>query len=111
MNNLSFGRHLQLARKEKKLTVKELASFTNISARSIQQIECGNRSTSLPVLIQFCNALDITPQYLLSGDLNQSLSEKESEYTKIMDTILRLPKREYLLLEDMIHLLIEHKHR
>jgi len=110
MNNLSFGKHIKSARKKKNWTTERLAEMTSINNRSIQQIECGSRSTSLTVLIQLCNALEVTPQYLLSGDLNENLLDEQSEYIQMFETIIRLNKSDFTFINDMIKFVTSSKH-
>lgn len=57
--NQEIGEKLKEKRKEKKLSVSELAGYINTSPTYISQIEKGEYGISLLKFILFCNALEI----------------------------------------------------
>lgn len=67
MNN-SIGDFLQLIRKEKGLTQKELAEKINVSDKTISKWENGNSTPDTMILTSLCKALDISVNELLSGE-------------------------------------------
>ena len=75
------------------MTSDELAEKLRMSPAYIRQIECGNRKPSLDTLIELCNTLQVSPEYLLEGDLKPSRENESLE-----DRVRVLPPRERELL-------------
>lgn len=99
MDRVKFGRKLFAARKERNLTAERLASRTGISASFIRQIECGKRSPSMEFLITLCNELEVSPDYLLAGNLDKGRSDKLQE---IEAKIRSFSPRELRILENFV---------
>ena len=69
-NNLkSIGHNIQLARLKKGLTQETLAEKCNVSAKHISALETGVSTGSIPLIIDICNILDITPNYIFNKTL------------------------------------------
>ena len=66
-----LGRRINAARKDKGLTADQLSERCAINATYLRQIEGGGKMPSLPVFIALCNALQVSPTYLLSDALTQ----------------------------------------
>ena len=79
MKENTLGKYLNKVRKEYGLTAEKLAEICNINTVYLQQIEGGKKTPSLPVFISLCNALRISPDYLLQHELD------ENEVTKIKE--------------------------
>lgn len=69
MDKKLLGRKINLTRKEKGLTIEQLAEQCNINATYLRQIESGAKMPSLPVFITLCRQLSISPSYLLADYL------------------------------------------
>ena len=61
-----------LLRKKKGWSQEQLAEMAGISPSFLGHIERGTRVASVDTLVALCNALEVTPDYLLSASLNQS---------------------------------------
>jgi transcriptional regulator with XRE-family HTH domain len=72
MDNKSLGKRINSVRKDRGFTAEQLSERCNINAVYLRQIEGGIKSPSLPVFIDLCNALKISPDYLLRDDLEQN---------------------------------------
>lgn len=72
MERNKFGKYLNKVRKGRGLTAEKLAEICNINTVYLQQIEGGKKTPSLPVFISLCNALHISPDYLLQDDLEDN---------------------------------------
>lgn len=69
-NNLkSIGHNIQLARRKKGYTQEVLAEKCNVSAKYISAVETGISAGSIPLIIDICNNLDISPNYIFNGVL------------------------------------------
>lgn len=65
----AFGLKVYTARTEKQLTRDQAAEACGITTVFLRQIESGARIPSLPKLVALCNALGVSPAYLLSDSL------------------------------------------
>lgn len=77
MERIGLGKYINIVRKDRGLTSDRLSELCNINATYLRQIESGVKIPSLPVFIDICNALKISPDYLLQDDL------EENEVTKL----------------------------
>lgn len=60
-----IGMRIQRVRKERRLTQDRLSDMIDIGEKFLSQIECGKAGLSLPTLLALCNALEVSPNYLL----------------------------------------------
>lgn len=67
-----LGPNLKKARNLKGYTQEFVAEHINISTDLLRNIENGRNIGSLPTLLNLCNFLDITPNYLFGCLLNKS---------------------------------------
>ena len=67
MNLSEIGNRIKLCRKEKKLTQERLAELVDVSPHYIYEIERGNKTMSLNILIQISRALSVSTDYILLG--------------------------------------------
>ena len=65
MEGKGLGRRINMVRKDRGFTADRLSELCNINATYLRQIEGGTKVPSLPVFINICNALKISPDYLL----------------------------------------------
>ena len=82
MNNLNFeriGEKLRTIRLSKNLTQEYIANAVDINTSHISNIENNRVKVSLSTLVQICNALDTTVDYVLSEEYNDSSSAIEQE--------------------------------
>lgn len=66
-----IGMRIANRRKELKMRQNILAEKTNLSNNHISNIENGYSVPSMETFAKICNALDVTPDYLLMGALNR----------------------------------------
>ncbi|WP_313120784.1 helix-turn-helix domain-containing protein [Proteiniclasticum ruminis] len=81
---MNIGEKLKAARKQKRLTLKEVASVTNLSISYISDIEHGKSLPPIDTLTSLCRALDISmysffkeeePMFLRETTLQGELTE------------------------------------
>ncbi len=70
MNYELLGKHIRRRRKEKNYTLEQLAEKIDVSTTFIGQIERAKGTPSLETLVKIANALEISTDSLLFGDLN-----------------------------------------
>ena len=73
------GEKLKKIRLSKNLTQEYIANAADVNTSHISNIENNRVKVSLSVLVQICNALDTTVDYILSDEYNDSSSAIEQE--------------------------------
>lgn len=82
MNTLNFaniGQKLRKVRISKNLTQEYVANMADVNTSHISNIENNRVKVSLSTLIQICNVLDTTVDYILADEYNHSTSVIEQE--------------------------------
>ena len=103
MKELDFafiGQRIKEIRTEKHLTQEYLANVTGVNISHISNIETNKVKISLTLLVNICNALNVTLDYLLENEYHTATSVTEKELfntIKNMDsvkleTLLRIAK-------------------
>lgn len=72
MEEKGLGKRINIVRKNRGFTADKLSELCNINATYLRQIEGGTKVPSLPVFINICNALKISPDYLLRDVLSNN---------------------------------------
>ena len=99
MKELDFsliGQRIREIRCDKHLTQEYLANATGVNVSHISNIETNKVKVSLTLLVQICNALDVTMDYLLENEYHRPTSIIEKE---LLNTIkdMKKEKQETLL--------------
>ena len=80
-----MGVRIIARRKQLRLTQEELAEAAGVTPQTISTAELGKKALRPGNLINICTALDISPDYLLLGEISRTdigiLSEKVSQLT------------------------------
>lgn len=81
----AVGNRIRLLRKEKKYTVAELAEMVGISLKYMYKIESGKVCFSSEILYNIAGTLEVTTDYLLSGEYdmgeNNVISTLDNSFT------------------------------
>ena len=72
MKQNKLGKRINEVRKARGLTADRLSEWCNINATYLRQIEGGAKMPSLPVFIDICKALHVSPDYLLQDELDET---------------------------------------
>lgn len=99
MKELDFdfiGQRIKEVRMDKHLTQEYLANITGVNMSHISNIETSKVKVSLTLLVQICNALGVTIDYLLENEYHNPTSVIEKE---LLNTIkdMKKEKQETLL--------------
>lgn len=86
MERNDFGKRINMVRKDRGITAEKLSEACNINATYLRQIEGGTKVPSLPVFINICNALKISPDYLLRDSLTDNDVSKIRELTELWES-------------------------
>lgn len=103
MEELDFnfiGQRIREVRNDKHLTQEYLANKVGVNISHISNIETCKVKVSLTLLVQICNALDITLDYLLENEYHNPTSTIEKELLNTIkdmekekqETLLRIAK-------------------
>ena len=103
MKELNFaliGQKIREVRTEKKLTQEYVANTTGVNVSHISNIETNKVKVSLTLLVQICNVLDTTVDYILENEYHNptTATEKELFHTikdmeqEKQDILLRIAK-------------------
>lgn len=68
----NIGNNIQIARLKKGLTQEALSEKCNVSTKYISAIERGVSSGSISLIIDICNTLDVTPNYIFNSTISNS---------------------------------------
>ena len=77
-----LGKRLMKLRREKKLTLKNLANETGLTAKYISQVENGETIPPVSVILQLSRALEIDSGVLLSEEKRRRGKESDEDYQK-----------------------------
>ncbi len=78
-----IGKRIRKIRIEKKITQEQLAERIATGTTHVSHIETGNTIPSLKTFIAIVNALDISPDELLCGNIDQSKDIFQNELFQI----------------------------
>ncbi len=78
-----IGKRIRKIRVEKKITQEQLAERISTGTTHVSHIETGNTIPSLKTFIAIVNALDISPDELLCGNIDQSKDIFQNELFQI----------------------------
>ena len=95
-----IGQRIKEVRNEKHLTQEYLANVTGVNVSHISNIETNKVKISLTLLINICNALNVTMDYMLENEYHTPTSTTKKELfntikdmdTSKLETLLRIAK-------------------
>ena len=105
MEKNGLGKRINAVRKDRGLTADRLSEMCNINATYLRQIEGGVKMPSLPVFIDICNALRISPDYLLQDEMGENEISKIKELEALWKDVS--PSKQELAVA-MIKAVLEH---
>lgn len=83
VNYKNVGLRIGQRRREKKLTQKEIAETIGVTDKYISNIETGKRNVNLELLSEFCEILDVTPDYFLLGNIKRDIDSNITDGLKL----------------------------
>ena len=98
MDYWELGRRVRQQRTMCGLTQEELAEKSGISCSFVGHIERGEKKFSIGTLVALCNAMKISPNYLLQDSLDQ----------QVLNDSVDVGQKNKALFDDMMNLLREH---
>ena len=85
MNFKAVGMRIREARKIKRFSQADLAEYVEVSVNYISLIETAKKRVSLEVLVATANALEVTVDSLLSGNLASDASVRNADILKLIE--------------------------
>lgn len=106
VNYLLIGTRIKEIRAQQGISAEELAELANLSSVYISYIENARRKPSLKSLVKICNALGITLDELLYGNLLYNPAEYQTDIDLLMADCTKNEKRFiYLILSAVKNIL------
>lgn len=105
MDKVALGRRIQGFRKKQKITAETLAELVDVSTTHIREIEIGRRVPSLNVFVNIANALNVSADELLCGNVKQANRVMLNE---LFEKVSKLPQDKALILEDVCQTLLKY---
>ena len=85
MERKKLGKRINMVRKDRGFTADRLSELCHINATYLRQIEGGSKMPSLSVFIDICNALKISPDYLLRDMLAENEVSRIRELAELWE--------------------------
>ena len=98
MDYRELGRRVRQQRVMRKMTQEELAEKSGISCSFVGHIERGEKKFSIGTLVGICNAMGISPNYLLQDSLSP----------EVLHDSVDVGEENRALFEDLMQVLKEH---
>lgn len=98
INYKRIGRQIAARRKELGYRQSFVEEKANLSDKYLSNIETGRSIPSLETLVRLCEALDVTPDYLLLGAVHQSGAKHEDQDQVFREFQLLNQKEQHLVL-------------
>ncbi len=97
-----FGARVRKIRKERNMTIVKLAELCDSSENVIRNYEKSRRLPQIDMLIRICNALKVSPDYLLQDEL---VYQPHWANEELLQKINRLSPKNISVLVEMINAL------
>jgi len=98
------GKRIRSARKTKNLTQDDLAEKTNISSKFVSSIEQNRSKPSVDTLIDICNVLEVTTDYVL---LDSVYASKEMMMDEIAEKLKKCSNKNIRLISSLISVILQ----
>jgi len=106
INYKELGERIAKRRKVLNLTQDDVAEATGLSNNHISNIENNHSIPSIETLLKICEALDVTPDYLLLGIFRQA---KDSLLSQINQKLKLCDEKKQELVDHFITWLVDEK--
>ncbi|ASJ22202.1 helix-turn-helix domain-containing protein [Brachyspira hampsonii] len=97
----NLGQNIRELRKNKKMTIDELAEQSSLSGKYLQGVEVGNRNISIKNLNKICKALETSPDILLNIKIYYLKSSEEKIFA-ISEKLKKFEKNKLDFIGDII---------
>jgi len=84
MDFMKMGKRIKEERVKNKITQEHLAEMAGLSSHHISHIETGTTKPSIESLINICNSLNVTPDYVLFDSIYNSKEYLKDELATLL---------------------------
>ncbi len=91
-----IGTRICSRRKELNLTQEQLAESMNVSIQMISNLERGNKAIKIDNLLNLCDILKVSTDFILTGKHNNN------DIETLMSKILKLSESDYKMIELLV---------
>lgn len=98
INYQNIGLRIGQRRRELKITQKEIAETIGVTDKYISNLETGKRNVNLELIAQFCEILNVTPDYFLLGNIKKDID------SNIIDELKLCSENDKSLICSIVHL-------
>ncbi|MBQ9442325.1 MAG: helix-turn-helix transcriptional regulator [Selenomonadaceae bacterium] len=98
--NVEIGKRIRVIRELQKKTREQIAEIANISPQFLFEIETGRKSMKAQTIINLSKALEVTTDYILTGNNNAPTS-------KILKNLENLPSNALNIAEKFLEIFAE----
>lgn len=99
--NLDVGARVKLAREDAGLTQEKFSEMIDLGVKHVSAIECGSVGLSLTSLQTICNALAISSDMLIFGDIERN------DVQNLSHKLERLSPEQYKIVNNIVSTLLE----
>ncbi len=92
-----IGKRIQQRRKQQGFTQEQIAEMMNVSVQMVSNLERGNKSVRIENLINLCQILNVSTDYILLG------KENPSDINTIISDISKLTEKERNMIRVIIN--------
>ncbi|MBS4536530.1 helix-turn-helix transcriptional regulator [Clostridium sp. D2Q-14] len=107
INKVMFGKRLKEIRKLRNMTSNKLAEVCKIEPSFVRQIESAAKYPSIPVFVKLCNALRVSPEYLLKDSLDEI--DEPDNLKALYNKLKNLTPNEIELVTDILEDILKHR--
>lgn len=93
---MSVGERVLSLLKAKHLKQKDLATFLSVGTSTVSQWKDSNRNPSSELILPICEFLDVSVEYLLSGEESSLMSDLDAELLKWLHMLNEETQRDFL---------------
>lgn len=86
MDTVILGRNIYKARRDRGLSSDKLSELCDVTPSYLRQVEAGSKTPSLPLFVELCNQLKVSPDYLMNGVVNDCVEHSTEEITDLLQT-------------------------
>lgn len=101
VNLIEIGRRIQARRKQQGLTQEQLADRMNVSIQMVSNLERGNKAIKIENLINLCQILNVSTDYILTG------KETQNDFHALAERIQKLSQTNRKMIEMLVDYCIE----
>lgn len=102
INRKEFGKRIAKRRKSLGMNQEDLADKLDISNNHLSSIECGHAVPSIDRFCKICDALNVTPDYLLLGDMHSNNVPRD-----IMDLLRLCTDEQIAFVQKFVQLMLD----